>query len=130
MSNLGLYQWMVQASKKVGGPAKFMGILIGVGFAGGTLVTKGSEAAARKIKTRKKTDRLYDTDKLYTVHELSWDDHGHMFNVGDKFRILEYDIPSDMLMVKVIGDSDNPYCVSADLMDEISDFKKNQRDDV
>lgn len=124
MSNLGLYQWIVSTSKKVGGPGKLIGLFVGGGIVGGVLLTKGGEATVKKIRLQKEPIKLYDKDRSYMVHEPRCDNNGHMFCTGDKFHILAYDDSADMLMIEIIGDNDNPYCVSADLVAEISDFNK------
>ena len=55
MSNLGWYQWMTSTSKKVGGPLRFMGILIGGGIVVGSAVGSTGTELIHRAKRKKKT---------------------------------------------------------------------------
>jgi hypothetical protein len=46
---------------------------------------------------------------------------GLVFNEGDKFIVLSQD--KDAVLIEKIGDTNNPYFVSLELLLDISDFK-------
>lgn len=46
---------------------------------------------------------------------------GLQFVVGEQLRVLE--IAGDVVLIEKIGDTDNPYFVSADLLRSISDYE-------
>ena len=46
---------------------------------------------------------------------------GLEFKIGDQFRVLESD--KDAILIEKIGDNNNPYFVSAELLKNISDFE-------
>lgn len=46
---------------------------------------------------------------------------GLIFNVGDSYQVLERD--KDAVLIKKIGDTNNPCFVSAELLYSISDFE-------
>lgn len=119
MSNLGLYQTMTTAAKKVGGPVNFL-LLVG---AGGYGVLRLGEAGIKKIvKTVKKHTGRKEVDppKKYVVHSAGESNEGLVFNEGDMYRVLEID--RDCVLIEKIGDKNNPYFVSSELLKSISDF--------
>ena len=118
MSNLGLYQWMTKTAKKVGGPGNFM-VLVGVT---GAITERCLEffikKGINKIKTRNAPS---SKEKLYKVTLEGRSNEGVVFLVGDQFRILEID--GESILIDKIGDKNNPYFVSAKLLQKISDYK-------
>jgi len=119
MSNLGLYQTMTSVAKKVGGPVNFF-LLVG---AGGYGVIRLGEAGVRKIiKTVKNHTGRKETasHKKYVVHSSGKSNEGLVFNTGDMYRVLEID--HDSVLIEKIGDKNNPYFVSTELLKSISDF--------
>ena len=122
MSNLGAYQWMTSTAKTVGGPVDFL-ILVG---AVGAVIYKGSEITVKgcmkTIKTRKATKpTLGAKEKLYSVTSSGKSNEGLEFVIGDQFRVLEAD--GNSVLVEKIGDGNNPYFVSSELLYTISDYK-------
>ena len=58
--------------------------------------------------------------EVFTVTSDSVDNQGLKFCVGDRFVVLESD--KDAILIEKIGDSHNPYFVSAEFLHSISDF--------
>ena len=54
------------------------------------------------------------------MHSAGKSNEGLQFAVGDTFRVLE--IAADAVLIEKIGDPNNPYFVSSDLLHSISDF--------
>ena len=123
MSNLGAYQWLTTAAKRVGGPIK----LLLLTAAGGAAVYKCGEIGVKKglkaIKNRRNTRQilLTKTDVLYTVIKDGISNENLKFLAGEKFRVLEID--GDAVLIEKIGDLNNPYFVSVEFLSEISNYK-------
>ena len=118
MSNLGWYQYITAWSKKVGGPKNFIALLMGSGY----IIGKGGELIAKKaVKTIKKSSQKRKHDlNIYTVTRNGKSNEELRFAIGDKYKVLEMD--GDSILIEKIGDSNNPYFVSADFLSSISDF--------
>jgi hypothetical protein len=119
LSNLGLYQTMATVAKKVGGPAKFLG-LVGVA---GYIVVRGLEAGTKKLhKTRiagREKKLSFATEKfVFEAITDGKDDCGLEFKVGERYRILERD--AEAMLIEKLGDAQNPYFVSEDFLVAIS----------
>lgn len=123
MSNLGGYQWLTTAAKKVGGPKNLVLVIAGAG----TVIYKSGEIAVKQtvkaIKRIKNKEQLLETanTKMYTVTAEGISNEGLEFKIGDQFRVLESD--KDAVLIEKIGDNNNPYFVSAELLKNISDYK-------
>lgn len=124
MSNLGAYQWITSTSKKVGGPINF--ILL-TGAAGAAIYKLGEMGVKKCIKAVKshqistiKADER--TEKIYSVTSNGKSNEGVSFIVGNKYRVLERD--GDSVLIEKLSDNKNPYFVSADFLESISDFQK------
>lgn len=133
MSNLGGYQVITTLIKRVGGPENALKL---AAAAGGLLLVAGGAAHAGVQKAtpalKNKAGQLFErwrgrvgaTDQLagsiYAVTAAAESDQGVSFNVGDTFRVLERD--ADAVLIELIGNDDNPWVISADLLVEISDF--------
>lgn len=119
MSNLGLYQWFTTTAKKVGGPAKLIGMFI----SGGAIVggTAGSVLTNkyRDIKDKKelKTLGTYSVTKDAEIMKIKL-----VLKTGDQVTVLAAD-DNSILIVKN-EDRDNPYFVSADFLMDCSDYKR------
>ena len=122
MSNLGWYQIMTTTAKKVGGPLKLAGLI----FGGGALTGGGVVACGVAIKN-KVAEKLDEKKKeaaaavIYTVKIEMQSNEGLVFKVGDQFKILEVD--GDAALIEKLGDSNNPYFVSAGFLKSISDYE-------
>lgn len=122
MGNLGAYQIMTTAAKKVGGPAK---LAVGVAF-GGYIILRTAEGAIKtgikKITKHKETNEIIMNDsRLFVVNENGESNEGLKFNISDTYRVLEKD--GDAVLIEKIGDANNPYFVSEELLRKISDYK-------
>lgn len=123
MSNLGGYQWLTTAAKKVGGPRNLVLIIAGTGAAvykgGEVLVKKGAKVIKKKYIQKKE---IAESDiKQYEVKTPGVSNEGLALKVGEQFKVLEAD--GDAVLIEKIGDANNPYFVSAELLKEISDYK-------
>lgn len=116
MGNLGAYQWMTTAAKKVGGPIALLTIFA----VGGAAVSKIGEFAVKQcIKIHNKKGETKKTSYIVTTYGES--NKGLKFNVGDKYNVLESD--GESVLIEKIGDKNNPYFVSAELLRDISDYQ-------
>ena len=118
MSNLGLYQKITTWAKKMGGPLQFLGAVAVGGYIVLRTAETGGKAVAKVVKKRFVVKEENTT--IYTVHSAGKSNEGLQFAVGDTFRVLE--IAADAVLIEKIGDTNNPYFVSSDLLHSISDF--------
>lgn len=123
LSNLGAYQWMTTVAKKVGGPVNLL-LLTGTA---GAMIYKGGEIVVKKcvrtINAHKAAKPVLEVkEHLYTVASGGRSNEGLEFAEGDRFRVLEAD--GDSILIEKIGDKDNPYFVSAELLRRISNYKE------
>lgn len=117
MSNLGLYQWITTFSKKVGGPKKFILLIMSLGYGGGKTVELIIKFI---IKSAKKEKNSMDTGRIFHVASCGKAESGVELNTGDKFKVLATD--GKAVLIERIGDKNNPYFVSADFLRSISDY--------
>lgn len=115
MSNLGPYQTMTTWSKKVGGPYNLVAIIALGGYGLGKL----GELGVKGLKKLK--NNIAESKAIYSINSKGITNEGLLLNVGDKFRVLESD--KDAVLIEKIGDRNNPYFVSADLLRSISNYK-------
>lgn len=126
MSNLGGYQVLTTLAKKVGGPGKLVALIAGGGAVVGVIAVKGGEYAIKKgkqalVKYREnKTNLQVKPDDIYTIKHDAESNEGLRFKVGDTFRVLEFD--GDAILIELMGNDNNPYFVSGELLKEISDY--------
>lgn len=122
MSNLGAYQWITSASKKVGGPVNLL-LLTG---AAGAAIYKASEIGVkngiRAFLAYQDPPTVWRVVKrnVYSVTADGVSNEGVEFHMGTKFKVLEKD--GDSILIEKIGDNNNPYFVSAEFLRTISDF--------
>lgn len=122
MSNLGWYQVMTTAAKKVGGPLKLAGLVLGSGIVIGGGTVFGGQAVAKKIgKKLDEKKREAESAVIYRVHTEGKSNEGLLFSVDDTFKVLEID--GDAALIEKIGDENNPYFVSGCFLESISDYK-------
>lgn len=122
MGNLGWYQVMVVAAKRVGGPLQLGALILGGGAALGA-------AGLKAVQTVKEgfSNVVSDKEKeaqeapIFTVNMDGTDTKGLVFKAGEKFKVLEND--GDAVLIERIGDKNNPYFVSAKFLKIISDFQ-------
>lgn len=116
MPNLGGYQVLTTVSKKIGGPGNLVGGLIGVGATIAAAICIPITKRITEKRIYKKMDMI-----IYTVNNDGKDTKGLEMRKGDQFRVLERD--KDAILIEKIGDSNNPYFVSAEFLWGISDFR-------
>ena len=122
MSNLGGYQRLTTIAKKVGGPTNLVLLIAG----SGAVVYKGGELLVRKAI--KNVNKLYAensseiSSQIYIVNKQGVSNENLVFELGDRFKVLEFD--GDAILIEKIGDSNNPYVVSSEFLEKISNYKK------
>ena len=117
MSNLGWYQWMTTTAKKAGGPVPFMLGIAGLGYIAIRPLEAGAKKAYRTISKRIKTSSNKDESPVLTVLECGSSGSEVQFNIGDKIRVLES--VDDGVLIEKIGDPNNPYVISNELLHKI-----------
>ena len=122
MSNLGWYQTIVTAAKAVRGPKKLLGLILAGGAALGVAGTLATQKAMKGVnnKKNKKNKKCLENKKSYVFHTEGMDNNGLLFKAGDTYRILNHD--GDSIFIVKSGDDDNPYVVSAQFLETVSDF--------
>lgn len=126
MSNLGAYQWITSASKKVGGPINLLLLTGTAGATAGIAIYKACEFGVKKCAKAFKshqatTDRKSESRNiLYSVIKPGVSNEGIEFSVGGQYRVLETD--GDSVLIEKIGDQNNPYFVSAEFLSSISGY--------
>ena len=113
MSNLGGYQWLTTAAKKVGGPEKLV-VLIA---AGSITAYKGTEIAVKKLISAIKKAKSEKKGLAYKVLTPGESNEGLKFDADDEFYVLETD--GDAILIEKIGDTSNPYFVDRKLLNQI-----------
>lgn len=122
MSNLGAYQWITSASKKVGGPIKLLLLTGAIGAAVYKVSELGVKKGIKAFKTHRaaKTKCLQSDENIYSVTSPGTSNEGIEFPIGTKFRVLEKD--GNSVLIEKIGDKNNPYFVSAEFLCNVSNF--------
>lgn len=123
MSNLGGYQRLVVLAKKVGGPRNLVCLIVGTGavlYKTGEIVVKQTVKSIKKKTSKERFPESANTN-FYTVTAEYTSNEGLEFKIGDQFRVLESD--KDAVLIEKKGDDNNPYFVSSELLQKISDYK-------
>ena len=121
MSNLGWYQVMTTAAKRVGGPPQLASLLLGAGMLlGGGLVGGGIYVKKRIAIALSKKDDVREVSNIYIINKDGCTGEGVYFRRGDRFRLLEVD--KDAGLIERIGENNNPYLVSVGFLSSISDL--------
>ncbi|EAD5361720.1 hypothetical protein K8A91_08540 [Listeria monocytogenes] len=117
MSNLGWYQLITTAAKKVGGPK----VLLALVAAGGYVVLRPVEAGVKKVVKNVKKPSFRKIDKkTYAFLKDGKDGAGFEFKKGEQFTVeAEHD---DSILIERLNDENNPYFVSASLLKKVSDY--------
>ena len=84
------------------------------------LVKKGIKAIKKKRMEKKEVAK--SNIRQYEVKTSGVSNEGLTFKIGEYFKVLEAD--GDAVLIEKIGDENNPYFVSAELLKDISDYKK------
>lgn len=112
MGNLGIYQQMTTIAKKVGGPKNLIALTLATGYAGGKMLEVVCKKVAKTARKNKK--KTISENKIYMIRKESISNEGLKFNVGDHIRVCEID--DDVVLIEKIGDQNNPYYISAELL--------------
>ena len=122
MGNLGAYQWMTTTAKKVGGPVNFMLLIAGAGAVTYKTVETGVVCTAKGIKKllESKQYSVIADEKVYIITSDEDTSKVVKFKIGDQFKVLESD--GDAVLVEKIGDKNNPYFISAEMLRKISNY--------
>lgn len=105
----------------VGGPIN----LLLLTAAAGAAIYKGSEIAVKQCAKAIKAHNANETaaeDILYATVIANKSNEGLEFAEGDQFRVLEAD--GDSVLIEKLGDNNNPYFVSKELLHRISTLKE------
>lgn len=122
MSNLGAYQTMTTTAKKLGGVENFIMTIAGVGAIVGVVIYEGGKWCIKKICSSNDKKQKEIESKIYTIHSLGKSNNGIEFMVDEQFRILDTD--GEAVLIEKINDPNNPYFVSAELLQNISDYNE------
>ena len=121
MSNLGWYQLLTTAAKRVGGPKRLVAIIAGSGLAAGIVGTKGVEGINKKLKANKEKQRKkIESLVTYIVEKDGKSNEGLELKRGDRFKVLEKD--GDAVLIEIIGDENSPYFVYGKFISSISNY--------
>lgn len=120
MSNLGSYQWITTASKKVGGPIKLLVLTALSGYVVVRTIEAGGKKIYRIVKESSNGKKItFDTEE-YIVTKEGVSNEGVIFKEGESFIILEKD--GDAVLINKINDEKSPYFVSEKFLTEISEY--------
>lgn len=121
MGNLGSYQAMTSLAKKVGGPVALAAVTAASGFLVGRAAEVGFKRAGNSWVARiKKVVSARESSETFTVGTEADCGAGLTLHAGDEFRVLERD--GESMLIEVLGNADNPYVVSAEILARVSDF--------
>ncbi|MEW2624787.1 hypothetical protein [Streptomyces sp. NPDC048106] len=118
MGNLGDYQWMTTAAKRVGGPKMLLAGIGGLGYLTVRGVEAGGTAAYKKLRSLFEKKIESASDRLFTV--TADGDDGLTVRVGNEILVLK-DV-GEAVLIEVIGGQDNPYMVSPTFLASVCDF--------
>ena len=127
MSNLGLYQWFTRTGKKVGGAGNLIALIAAGGAVIGIATYKGGEIVVKKIKDsvnknkKLKNQDIQERKRIYKVLISGESNEGVKFDINNEFMILEED--GNAVLIKKIGDTNNPYFVDKNFLSKISDYE-------
>ena len=125
MSNLGQYQWVTTAAKKVGGPGVLLSLFAGGGILIGAVGSKIGSGIKNRYNRKKEEKQKIENKNLaiiYNIKKDGKDEQNIQFKKGDKFKVLAK--IDDGLLIEIIGDDNNPYVVSLDFIINISDYSE------
>ena len=102
MSNLGGYQKITTAAKRVGGPGNLISLVFVGGMVFYAMVKKGGVLIYRGIKKRRNAKDLDPMEIIeFTVTKDGIEDSGLEFSIGDKFKVLACD--GEAILIEKIG---------------------------
>lgn len=116
MSNLGLYQMMTTAAKKVKGPLNLFFLTAGGGYVFGKICERGGKIVYKKLKQVHQRNNV--SKKAYDVNGIYSSEDGLELTFGDKYVVLERD--GESVLIEKLGDTNNPYVVPTTILQGIS----------
>ncbi|MBX9363657.1 hypothetical protein K4G64_21210 [Streptomyces sp. WAC04114] len=123
MGNLGGYQWITTAAKRVGGPSMLLAGVGVLGYLAGRSVEAGGTAAYKKL--RSVSEEIKSTSgEVFTVTADGDDGNGLTLRAGDEIRVLK-DI-GEAVLIEVIGGQDNPYMASPTFLASVCNWNSNR----
>lgn len=123
MSNLGLYQIITTAAKKVHGPKNLITITLVIGY----LAIRPIEAGVKKgialiKKPKSKSSEL--PDLWLTVLNTVTDEQGLILLKDSEIKILANN--KDAILIAVAGDDNSPYFVSLDFLKSAFEYTEDK----
>ena len=122
MSNLGGYQTLTTMAKKVGGPRNLVLVFLASGAVLGKISEIIIEQGIKGFRGKIHKEDYLDDMKIYEVEIYGISNEGLEFSVGDKFKVLE--VEKDAVLIDKIREKNNPYFVSSQFLQRISDYKE------
>lgn len=130
MGNLGLYQTFTTVAKQFGGPGKLLIAIAAGGVAVGVAIGAFAKPVVVKVVSaaKKRSMKNSITDAVFTVSSepgeaATADMNGLVLHIGDQFRVVESD--GDAICIEVLENANNPYYLSGELLEAISDFRRS-----
>lgn len=128
MSNLGGYETAVKTIKRLGGPKNAIGwgvvgvLLVGIALTLRPTVEKGFKKGKAWISSKRENKEVQylAEGRVFTISSENADVEGVNLVHGDTYRVLGRD--ENAVIIEKLGDNNNPYVVSAEVLKEISDF--------
>ena len=122
MGNLGYYQLLTTVAKKVGGPVVLIVGTAATGWAVGRVAEAGGKKAVKvaKSKQTRGNANVPESDPIFTIHTDGDASSQLKLHVGAQYRVLERD--ENAVLIEVLGNTDNPYFVSSEILSRLSDF--------
>lgn len=137
MSNLGGYQTVTTAIKAMGGPGKAVGMVGAVAVSGmGIMYRVGVNRRAKRPDGKTIETKIFNSVRrklrrgtaevpaeMYTATANCNYGGGLTLHAGDTFTAGS--VIDEMIYIEVIGNEDNPYLVSAQMLAQNSSFSLN-----
>lgn len=125
MGNLGWYQLMTTLAKKVGGPKNLFLLVAAGGYTIVRSVETGGKIVYRLVKNKSKSTSQESSLEICAFTENGIGENGLSFSSGDKFFIAE--IHDDAVLIEKENDDNNPYFVSANWLQTVSNYKLEKK---
>lgn len=117
MGNLGAYQAMTTAAKKVGGPKKLVALTLATGY----VLFRPVEAGVRRAWRSLNEQPAPCATKGQTFLVTDGGEYGGLrVRAGDEYEVLECD--GDAILITVRGQQGNPHFVPAEFLRSVSSF--------
>lgn len=117
MGNLGMYQMITIISKRVGGPVNLLLMVAAGGYITGRTVEWAGKSIFKALAEEEKDSRVHTVKSSYVI--AGNEEKYCELQPGDQYRILARD--GDAVLIKKIGDQNNPYYVSKSFLENITE---------